>query len=120
MELNLKDRLIIISTVLPKFDTRANIMIKRGIAAKVQLSENESAQVVYNNIGNNQMEIGFKTADAILAFREFDFDDGELLYMRRLVERIDANGMFSEETASTYDRILEASESLANPEVPAQ
>jgi hypothetical protein len=112
MELNLKDRLVIIHSVLPQFDTRENIMIKRGIATKVQLSQGENVQVIYNELGNGQANIGFKTAEAVVGAKEYEFDGIELLYMRKLVERIDANGMFSEETISTYEKILSASEGI--------
>ena len=110
MELNLKDRLIILKTVLPQYDTRQNIVLKNSIAGKIQLSAIEESLVMYTNIGNNQYEIGFKSVEAITATTEIGFTDEELQYLRQRVEFINQNGMFSSETIGTYNKILDAPE----------
>jgi hypothetical protein len=108
MELNLKDRLITLKSVLPQYDTRQNIKIKNSIAGKLQLSAQEESLVTCTNLGNNQYEIGFKTVEAITNTSEHDFTDEELLYLKRRIEFIDGNGMFSAETIDTYDKILDS------------
>jgi hypothetical protein len=48
MELNLKDRLIILKTLLPQNGTRQDIVLKNSIAAKIRLSAAEESLVVYS------------------------------------------------------------------------
>jgi hypothetical protein len=112
LNLNLKDRLIILKSLLPQFDTRQNIRLKNSIAGKVQLSASEESLVIYTNVGNNQYEIGFKSVDAITATDDIHFTDEELLYLKRRVEFVDSNGMFSAETIDTYDKILDATPNM--------
>jgi hypothetical protein len=120
LKLTIFDRLIILNQILRKYDTRENILIKKGIGEKIKLSSAEKEVVKMDYLPNNQVDIAFKTTDAITNVTEYEFTDAEMLYMRDSVERINSNGMFSEETMPTCDRILEASESIANPEVPEQ
>jgi hypothetical protein len=108
MELNLKDRLLIINSVLPQFDTRANTSIKLAILQKIQLSQEENKNVIFTPVGNGQYEIGFKTVDAITGTNTYAFSDEELYYLKKRVEFIDSNGMFSAETIDSYDKIFDA------------
>jgi hypothetical protein len=108
MELNLKDRLIILKSVLPQFDTRSNIKLKNAICEKIQLSAAEDALVIYTNVGNNQYEIGFKSVEAITAATAINFSDEELLYLKGRIDYIDRNGMFSADTIGTYEKFLDA------------
>ena len=108
MNLTLKDRIIILNTVLPQFDTRKNIELVKSIRDKITLSETENAVVVATIVGNNQFDISFKTADAITNEIEFVLDEQEIEYMKIRVDFNDSNGMFSENTMSTYDKIIEA------------
>lgn len=115
MQLTLKDRIIILNGVLPRYDTRVHIKLVKSIKEKIILSDSESAEVVYTNVGNNQYDISFKTVEAIMEECEFTFSDDEMSYLRGLVDRIDQNGMFSEDTMPTYDKIY--SEDSNEPEV---
>jgi hypothetical protein len=108
MELNLKDRLIVLKSVLPQFDTRENIKLKNAICEKIQLSAAEEALVIYTNVGNNQYEIGFKSVEAITATTEINFSDEELSYLKGRIDHIDRNGMFSADTIGTYDKFMDA------------
>ena len=112
MNLTLKDRIIILNTVLPQFDTRKNIELVKLIRDKLTLSESENSVVVATSVGNNQFDISFKTIDAITNESEFLFDETEIAYMKTRVDFIDSNGMFSENTMATYDKIIDASEEL--------
>ncbi|GAB6395548.1 MAG: hypothetical protein MdMp024_1860 [Bacteroidales bacterium] len=73
LNLNLKDRMIILNLVLPQFDTRQNMMLKIAVASKPYLSEREGAQVVTTAAGNGNINIGFKTTEAISASSAIDF-----------------------------------------------
>lgn len=108
MNLTLKDRVLILNTVLPQFDTRKNMILKMAIDSKVALSTVEQTNVVCTNTGGSQVEISFKTADAITSVLPFDFTDEELMYMKQRVYFIDQNGMFSAETIESYMKILDA------------
>jgi len=106
MKLTLNDRLIILNTMLPQYDTRKNIELVKEIRVKIALSEAEISLVVVRNVGNNQFDVGFKTVEAITKEIEFTFSEEELAYMKQRVDFIDQQGMFSESTMSTYDKIL--------------
>jgi hypothetical protein len=108
MELNLKDRLLIIKSVLPEYNTRTNTVLKMAISHKLQLSQEENKDVIFTPLGNNQYEIGFKTVEAITGTNSYSFTDDELYYLKQSVARIDDNGMFSEATVDSYDKILDA------------
>lgn len=108
MNLTLKDRVLILNTVLPQFDTRKNTLLKMVIDSKVALSTVEQTNIVCTNTGGSQVEISFKTADAITSVLPFDFTDDELMYMKQRVGFIDRNGMFSAETIQSYMTILDA------------
>jgi hypothetical protein len=116
MKLNLKDRVIILKSLLPQYDTRVNIKIKNSICTKIQLSAAEESLVVYTNLGNNQYEIGFKSVEAIIGTVDVNFSNEELTYLKQRVEFIDQNGMFSDDTMDTYDKILDAVESIESIE----
>jgi hypothetical protein len=108
MELNLNDRVIILNTVLPQFDTRKNMELKIAIGEKIELTVAEQKDIVCTNVGNGQYAISFKTADAITQTGVYEFTKDELEYLRKRVEAIDSNGMFSLETMATYNKILDA------------
>ncbi|GAB6394599.1 MAG: hypothetical protein MdMp024_0911 [Bacteroidales bacterium] len=116
LNLNLKDRMIILNLVLPQFDTRQNMLLKIAVAGKIQLSESERDQVVTNPVGNGNIDIGFKTVEALTVFNDFDFTTEELYYMKARIDYIDQNGMFTVETMDTYNKILEAYDDI-DPEV---
>ena len=105
MKLTLKDRIIILNTVLPRFDTRKNIELMKSIKGKLALSDTENSVVVATSAGNNQFDISFKTADAITQTRDFEFTEDELGYLRDRIAWIDSQGMFSEDTIETYDKL---------------
>jgi transcriptional/translational regulatory protein YebC/TACO1 len=108
MELYLKDRVIILNSVLPLFDTRANTIVKASIVEKIQLSAIEREQVEAVPVGNGQYNISFKTVGSILNKKEYTFTSEEVNYMKQRVDFIDQNGMFSVDTMDTYEKILKA------------
>jgi len=105
MKANLKDRVLIINSVLPQYDTRKNLELKVGIDKKIALTTEEQKNIVIKELGGGQMEIGFKVAD--IELNTFEFSDEELLYLKQRIDYIDRNGMFSADTISTYIKILE-------------
>lgn len=109
MELTLKDRMIILNSVLPQFDTRSNMVLKISIDKKIALSAEEQKSVVVNPVGGNVYEYGFKDISAITASQNFTFSDAELMYMKQRIDFIDKNGMFSADTIDSYMRILDTS-----------
>lgn len=108
MKLNLKDRMIILNSVLPQFDTCSNMVLKISLDKKVALSAEEQKSVVVNPVGSNVYEYGFKDISAITDYKDFYFTDEELLYMKQRIDFIDKNGMFSADTMDSYMKILEA------------
>jgi len=106
MNLTLKDRVLILNTVLPQYDARRNIELVRSIREKIALHDSESAVIVATNLGNNQFDISFKTIESITKEDAFYFTNEEIEYMKVRVNFIDSNGMFSEFTMETYDKII--------------
>lgn len=107
MNLTLKDRVLILNNVLPRYDSRKNIEFKISISEKVKLTDAEQKDVVSTPVGNGEYAVSFKTVEAITGIRTFDFTDEELLYLKQRVDYIDRNGMFSAETIESYTKILD-------------
>lgn len=108
MKLTLKDRVLILNTVLPQFDTRKNMELKISIDNKIAISDDEQKRIVIKDMGSGQFNIGFTDADAITAERDVELTDTELDYLKQRVDFIDRNGMFSTFTMPTYVKILDA------------
>ena len=101
MELTLKDRVLILNTVLPQFDTR------KSIDSKIAISEVDQKRIVIKDMGSGQINIGFTDAAAITETTDIALTDEELQYLKQRVDFIDRNGMFSEFTMPTYVKILD-------------
>ena len=108
LNLNLKDRIIILNNVLPQYDSRQNIALKQSVTNAIRLSDQENSEIVYAPAGNNQYDVSFKTINAMTKSDVFTFTNEEIEYMKQRVEFIDRNGMFSAETMDTYNKILDA------------
>ena len=108
MELTLKDRVLILNTVLPQFDTRKNMELKVSIDSKIAISEVDQKRIVIKDMGSGQINIGFTDAEAITETTDIALTDEELQYLKQRVDFIDRNGMFSEFTMSTYTKIQDA------------
>lgn len=107
MKLTLKDRVLILNSILPQFDTMANTKLKIAIAEKVKITHEEQHNIVMKDAGQGQIEIGFKTIDAQSKEGEFEITNEELTYLKARVEYIDRNGMISAETIDSYSKILD-------------
>ena len=107
MNLTLKDRVLILNTVLPQFDTRKNMELKVSIDSKIAISEVDQKRIVIKDMGSGQINIGFTDAASITDTVEISLTDEELAYLKSRVEFIDRNGMFSEFTMPTYVKILD-------------
>lgn len=82
--------------------------LKISINGKLSLSAEEQSNVVCTNVGGGQIEISFKTIEAITGVSPFSLTDDELMYLKDRVNFIDQNGMFSADTMPTYVKILDA------------
>ena len=107
MELTLKDRVLILNTVLPQFDTRKNMELKVSIDSKIAISEVDQKRIVIKDMGSGQINIGFTDAAAITETTDIALTDEELQYLKQRVDFIDRNGMFSEFTMPPYVKILD-------------
>lgn len=117
MKLTLKDRVLILRSVLPPYDSRRGIELKNLIEKKLKLSSEEADVAVVTNKGYDQYELSFKVNDLINPREEKDFSltDEELKYLKEKVDLIDRNGRFSDYTLQTYCKILD--EPLQEPVV---
>lgn len=115
MKLNLKDRVLILNSVLPPHDSRRGIELKNSIGKKIKLSLEESEVIVLTNIGNDQYELSFKPNELIDHREEkfFPLTHEELMYLKEKVDFIDRDGRFTDFTLQTYSKI--ADEPLQEP-----
>jgi hypothetical protein len=108
LNLTLKDRVIILKNVLPLLDTRQNIRLKDSIVEKIKLSTEEESHLIVRPIGNGQYDIGFVSKEVEEAAVDVYFTKEEFAFLKQRVELIDSNAMFSSETKSAYEKILDA------------
>lgn len=115
MKLTLKDRVLILKSVLPLYDSRRGIELKNSIEKKLKLSTDEADVAVLTNKGYDQYELSFKENDLVNPREEKDFllTDEELKYLKEKVDFLDRDGRFSDYTLQTYSKI--ADESLQEP-----
>ena len=110
MKLTLKDRVVILNSVLPEYDTRANTKRILSIVQKIDITSEENMKLITNRLGNGQVEIALKepdkNIDAWTNEIEYDFADDEIQYLKERVEFIDRNGMFSTNNINTYEKLL--------------
>lgn len=118
MDLSLKDRVIILNTVLPLFDNRRNVRLKMSISEKIALGTEEQNKVVVTAMGGGQYDVSFKSVEALTQVKAFDFTDHELMYLKERIDFLDKDGMFSADTMETYLKILD--QSFLSPEMNAK
>ena len=82
MNLTLKDRVLILNTVLPQFDTRKNMELKVSIDSKIAISEVDQKRIVIKDMGSGQINIGFTDAAAITETTDIALTDEELQYKK--------------------------------------
>lgn len=111
MKLTLKDRVLILNSVLPAYDNMANMKLKSSIVSKIDMTKEDESKLIINQLGNGQVEIALKDPEKNISAwttgSEYDLTNDEIKYMKSRVEFIDKNGMFSMETMETYEKILE-------------
>lgn len=109
MKFTLKDRVLILKSVLPPYDSRRGIELKKSIEKKLKLSADEADVAVVTNKGYDQYELSFKVNDLINPREEKDFllTDEELQYLKEKVDFLDRDGRFSDYTLQTYSKILD-------------
>lgn len=109
MKLTLKDRVLILKSVLPLYDSRRGIELKNSIEKKLKLSTDEADVAVLTNKGYDQYELSFKENDLVNPREEKDFwlTDEELKYLKEKVDFLDRDGRFSDYTLQTYCKILD-------------
>ena len=105
---------MILKCVLPIYDNRRGIELKNSISEKIYLSDSEEKQVVLTNVGNDQIEVSFKSVEAITQERNFELSEEELKYLKQRIDFLDQDGRFSDYTLDTYSKI--ADEPLPNTE----
>lgn len=108
MELTIKDRVIILNTAIPGYGSREdlkNLIIP--ITNKLKLSGEETKNLTMTPGVQGSTNVSY-TADALVP-KTFDFTDEEMTYLKKRIDMIDKNGMFSIDTIETYDKIIDCS-----------
>ena len=121
MKLNLKDRVLILKSVLTPYESRRGIELKNSIEGKLKLSSEEADVVVLTNKGYDQYELSFKANDIVNSKEEKDFSltNEELKYLKEKVDFLDRDGRFSDYTLQTYSKIADEpiQESVTDSEI---
>lgn len=109
MKLTIKDRVLILKSVLSPYDNRRGIELKNSIEKKIKLSLEETEIVVLTNMGYDQYELSFKPSEQIdyKEEKEFEITDEELKYLKEKVDFLDRDGRFSDFTLHTYSKIAD-------------
>lgn len=109
MKLTIKDRVLILKSVLSPYDNRRGIELKNSIEKKIKLSLEETEIVVLTNMGYDQYELSFKPSEQIdyKEEKEFEITDEELKYLKEKVDFLDRDGRFSDFTLQTYSKIAD-------------
>ena len=87
MNLTLKDRVLILNTVLPQFDTRKNMELKVSIDSKIAISEVDQKRIVIKDMGSGQINIGFTDAAAITETTDIALTDEYLVVSDSSVDK---------------------------------
>jgi hypothetical protein len=105
MRLNLKERVLILSSVLPQFDSKKNTYLKMSIVQKIAPTKEEEGKYSVRQISQNTASYEFDPEHATSVYNEYFFTDEELLYMKHLVDFMDKNNLFTVDALETYEKI---------------
>lgn len=106
MKLSIKDRVIILNTVLPSHATREILKsLVMPIIDKLKLTSEEQSALIVHPSSNGITKIDY-TKEAI-EDKMYEFTSDELNYLKDRIALIDQSGMFSLDTVETYDKILD-------------
>lgn len=105
MELNLKERAIIIYNLLWKYDSYTNLQTKESIEKKVDFTKEELEGISqYTGIDGNIYTRFDDTLD-LESTQNYEFTEDEIIYLANKIMFLNANNKLNDEGMSMYTKI---------------
>ena len=105
MELNLKERAIIIYNLLWKYDSYVNLQTKESIKQKVDFTEEELEGISqYTGVDGN-VYTQFSGALDLETTQNYEFTENEIIYLADKIMVINATNRLNDEGMSMYEKI---------------
>lgn len=109
MELNVVDRVIILTNLLQRFGTSEQIRITKSIKEKLLLKEAESKLFELQTDGTGVTSGSF-TAAAYSTVNNYELTEPEINHLYTLAKELDNKGMIEEATLDTIEKIYQEKE----------
>lgn len=105
MELNLKERAIIIYNLLWKYDSYVNLQTKESIKQKVDFTEEELEGIgQYTGVDGN-VYTQFSDALDLETTQNYEFTENEIIYLADKIMVLNATNRLNDEGMSMYEKI---------------
>lgn len=106
IKLTLKDRVLILNSLLPEFDDKEGIKISIGIKNKLDLTQQEKEIVEIQSFENGQFQILFKEEGEDNKEKEYVLTEEELNYLKKNINALNDMKRFTMFSYETYLKIL--------------
>lgn len=105
MELNLKERAIIIYNLLWKYDSYVNLQTKESIKQKVDFTEEELEGISqYTGVDGN-VYTQFSGALDLETTQNYEFTENEIIYLADKIMVLNATNRLNDEGMSMYEKL---------------
>ena len=105
MELNLKEKAIIIYNLLWKYDSYVNLQTKESIKQKVDFTEEELEGISqYTGVDGN-VYTQFSGALDLETTQNYEFTENEIIYLADKIMVLNATNRLNDEGMSMYEKI---------------
>ena len=105
MELNLKERAIIIYNLLWKYDSYVNLQTKESIKQKVDFTEEELEGISqYTGVDGN-VYTQFSGVLDLETTQNYEFTENEIIYLADKIMVLNATNRLNDEGMSMYEKI---------------
>lgn len=102
ISLSVKDRIIILTEVLPPFGSKKWMSNNISIRNKIKLTIEEEGCVLLKPSANKVLsEVVYLDKSLANSSKDFDFSEEEILYLKELIGIIDERGGFTENNLTT-------------------
>lgn len=108
MKLNLKDKVLILKSLLPDFDNKRGIELSSSIKNKLEFTSDEANLVEVKDFEDGHFNLIYKNGFEIsgLIEKDYDLSKEEIEYLQQKVKFLDENYKFTSFTYDTYVKIL--------------
>lgn len=105
MELNIKERAVIIYNLLWKYDSYTNLQLKESIKSKIDFTDEERSKMTqYVGVDGNSYT-QFDESLNLEATRDYEFTEDEILYLADKIIFLNASNRLNEDGMSMYTKV---------------